>query len=282
MNFFRRLTGDRTSLARTPKRPYQVQTVYLGDHTLLIRTRRGHKIYADSRDLSVVPTLVFKGHWEPWLTDVMSRFLRPGMRVADIGAHIGYYTSIMADLVGSQGYVHAVEANPRLAGLLRRTIAANGWYDRARCHEIIVAAEAGEIDFSIFDGLMGSSSILPMQNSAASYGDTVQVRRLPADSLDHIIPDGRLDAMKIDCEGSEPAIMAGAKRLLENRSLKHVFMEYSRNFYGDRTIPQRMFAELAAHGFRFAIVRHSGELQPVSGEQIPSMEGLHDLYLTRD
>jgi FkbM family methyltransferase len=282
MDFFRRLVGGRLGLRRNRQTVYRIQTVYLGDHTLLIRTRHGHKIYADSRDLSVVPTLVFKGHWEPWLTTVMMKVLQPGMRVADIGAHIGYHTCTMAALVGPTGYVHVVEANPRLAALLRKTIMANGWHNHAECHEVVAAGETGEVDFSLMDGFMGSSSILPMQTTAAKFGDTVQVRRLRADMLDNIIADRRLDAMKVDCEGSEPAVMVGAKHLLENGSLKHIFMEYSPYFYGDRTRPQRMFANLSAYGFRIAVIGRTGELQSVTEEEIERMTGLHDLYLNRD
>jgi FkbM family methyltransferase len=282
MDFLRRLMTGQTGFGRKPRQAYRIQTVYLGDHTLLIRTRHGHKIYADSRDLSVVPTLVFKGHWEPWLTDVMARVLRPGMRVADVGAHIGYHTSVMAGLVGPKGYVHAVEANPRLAALLRKTISANGWNAYVRCHEVVVAEEAGEIDFHMMDGLMGSSSIIPMEKTALEYGDTVQAQRLRADRLDAIISVDRLDAMKIDCEGSEPAALAGARRLLESGSLKHIFMEYSRYFYRDRTRPQQMFAELAGLGFRAAIIQRTGALQPVACDRLHTLDNLHDLYLSRD
>jgi FkbM family methyltransferase len=282
MDFFRRLVSGSAGSRRGRQQAYRIQTVYLGDHTLLIRTRQGHRIYADSRDLSVVPTLVFKGQWEPWLTKVMARVLRPGMRVADVGAHIGYHACVMAGLVGPRGYVHLVEANPRLAALLRKTIMANGWHDHAQCHEVVVASEAGEVDFSLMDGLMGSSSIIPMQQTAAKIGDTVQVRRLRADALDNIIADGRLDAMKIDCEGSEPAVIAGARRLLENGSLKHIFMEYSPYFYRDKSQPERMFEDLSACGFKIAIIERSGDLRPISAPDIPLITGLHDLYLNRD
>jgi FkbM family methyltransferase len=282
MDLFRRLVSGQLRFGRRRQAAYRIQTVYLGDHTLLIRTRRGHRIYADSRDLSVVPTLVFKGQWEPWLTKIMTGVLRPGMRVADVGAHIGYHTSVMAGLVGPNGYVHAIEANPRLAALLRKTILANGWHGHARCHEIVVAGEAGEVDFSLMEGFMGSSSILPMQQTAAKFGDTVQVRRLPADTLDHLIADGRLDAVKIDCEGSEPAVIAGARHLLESGSLKHIFMEYSPYFYRDKARPERMFADLSAFGFRIAIIERSGELRSIPARDIPHIAGLHDLYLSRD
>jgi FkbM family methyltransferase len=259
-----------------------MQSVYVGDHTLLIRTQSGHKICADSRDLSVLPTLVFKGRWEPWVTRVMHKTLRVGMRVADVGAHFGYHTCIMASAVGRTGHVHAIEANPRMASLLRKTIAANGFYDFVTCHEVVVGDRSGEVDFHMFRGLTGSSSVLPMKETAARYGDAVDVDRLKCEPLDAIIADGTLDAMKIDCEGSEPAIIAGAQRLLNQPVLRHIFLEYSPYFYTDRERPVRMFADLERMGFRFEVIARDSEPRRVSREQVLAMDGLFDIHLFRE
>jgi FkbM family methyltransferase len=259
-----------------------MQSVYVGDQSLLIRTQAGHKIYADSRDLSVVPTLVFKGQWEPWVTRAMLKTLRLGMRVADIGAHVGYHTCVMADAVGEAGHVHAIEANPRSAALLRKTIAANGFYNRTSCHEVVVGDRSGEVDFHMFRGLTGSSSVLPMQETASRYGDVVDVERLRCEPLDSIIADSRLDAMKIDCEGSEPAIIAGAGSLLASPTLRHIFMEYSPYFYRDRERPVRMFADLERLGFRFEVIARKAEPRRASRDEVLALDGLFDIHLSRD
>lgn len=38
--------------------------------------------------------------------------IRPGMSVIDAGAHVGYFTRLLAELVDSQGKVYAFEPNP--------------------------------------------------------------------------------------------------------------------------------------------------------------------------
>ncbi|MFC4174328.1 protein-L-isoaspartate O-methyltransferase [Microvirga sp. GCM10011540] len=48
--------------------------------------------------------------------------LKPGERVAHIGAGTGYYTALIADLVGSLGQVLAVEFDPALADMARRNL----------------------------------------------------------------------------------------------------------------------------------------------------------------
>jgi FkbM family methyltransferase len=279
MNFFRRLLD----VFEGKDRPqYRMQSVYVGDDTLLIRTQSGHKIYAEARDLSVVPTLVFKGHWEPWVTRAVQASLRPGMRVADIGAHVGYHSCIMAAAVGRTGHVHAIEASPRLASLLRMTIAANDLHGYATCHQVVVGERSSEVDFHLLRGLTGSSSVLPMQNTAAYFGDTVDVQRLRCEPLDQILKDEKLDALKIDCEGSEPAIIAGAQRLLASKTLRHIFIEYSPYFYPDRSAPERMFADLERMGFLFSVVRRRGKPEIVSREQVMALDGLFDMHLFRE
>jgi FkbM family methyltransferase len=37
------------------------------------------------------------------------KFIKPGMRVVDIGAHIGYYTILFSILVGKEGKVYDFE-----------------------------------------------------------------------------------------------------------------------------------------------------------------------------
>lgn len=49
--------------------------------------------------------------------------VRPGDRVAHIGAGTGYYTALLAELVGREGHVLAVELGSVLAGLARDNLA---------------------------------------------------------------------------------------------------------------------------------------------------------------
>lgn len=44
---------------------------------------------------------------------ILGPFVRPGMRVADIGCGMGYFTLGLADLVGPQGKVLAVDLQKR-------------------------------------------------------------------------------------------------------------------------------------------------------------------------
>lgn len=53
--------------------------------------------------------------------------LEPGMRVADIGAGDGYFTFRLADAVGPDGHVYAVEVTDKLVDRLRREAETRGY-----------------------------------------------------------------------------------------------------------------------------------------------------------
>lgn len=62
--------------------------VYVGDHTLLVRTVYQDWIYLDSRDTSLTPILSLVGDWEPFISRLFSKTVRPGMTVVDIGCKL--------------------------------------------------------------------------------------------------------------------------------------------------------------------------------------------------
>ncbi len=110
--------------------------------TALCRVLGRYKMYVDLRDTGFAPHLMFEGYWEYWITDFMWRNVKPGQVAVDVGANHGYYTLLLADLVGPGGKVHAFEPNPRLAELLDRNIAVNGFWHVAEAR----AAAAGDRD----------------------------------------------------------------------------------------------------------------------------------------
>lgn len=48
--------------------------------------------------------------WEPYIVDLLKKYIKPGNRVIDVGAHIGTISLAMSNLVGNTGMVFAFEA----------------------------------------------------------------------------------------------------------------------------------------------------------------------------
>jgi FkbM family methyltransferase len=147
------------------------------------------------------------GQHETAVQDALSGWLRPGGVVWDVGAHIGFMSLIAQRAVGSAGTVVAFEPIPENAERLRGHIAANR--AAVRVVEAGVAREVGEAVMYKHGGSTLQWSLEPLPGSERL---TVPITTLDAALANHPVPD----VVKIDAEGAEADILAGATQLLEH------------------------------------------------------------------
>jgi FkbM family methyltransferase len=249
----------------------RADAAYLGDHTAITRTVHGAKLYVDTRDISLAPHLLLDGDWEAGISAFVLETLEPGWTVLDIGANVGWYTVLAAVAVGEGGHVHAFEANPRMVSLLRRTLSVNGLLERVTAVEAAVADEPGSVTFFSYHEHQGSSG-LGLSEHAAAAGEGVTELTVRATSLDAHFPQGtHVDFIKIDAEGAEPQIIAGARRLLEENPHARILMEYTAS---NRPAADALF-EL---GWTASLVGEDGEARPLEPAELDDHEGLDMLY----
>ncbi len=248
-------------------------TAYLGQNTALCRVLGRYKAYVDTTDIGLSSHLMLDGYWEMWVTETIADLVRPGMVVADIGANIGYFTLLMAELVGPTGRVHAFEPNPRLAELVNKSLMVNGFSRHATMHQ---TALGDQNDHSMMlvvprDTPM-NAYILPMGSEGHPDGVEVPVARL--DSRD----DWRdIEMAKIDVEGAEEIIWAGAQGLLDSGKLRTVVLEFNAHRYHD---PVDFLNRLSvAHGFALHHLTLRNGVVPTDMDYILSHSGPEDIML---
>ncbi|WP_176445647.1 FkbM family methyltransferase [Blastococcus mobilis] len=149
---------------------------------------------------------IFRDRFEPELA-LLSRFVRPGDRVVDIGAHYGAYTLILADLVGPNGSVIAVEPASHAAAVLERNLELNGYADRVTVYRVALGEAQGTATLQIHAD--PSRNRIGDPDPGAAGSETVPVRL-----LDDLI-DGPVTFIKMDVEGAEVLAYRGARRVLE-------------------------------------------------------------------
>ena len=144
------------------------------------------------------------GTYERRQRRVFERVVTPGSVVYDIGAHAGYYTLLGSKLGGPAGLVIAFEPLPRNLRFLREHIRLNG-LTNVRVVEGAIADRSGQAMFS--EAPSSSMGRLDIQGN-------VQVRIM---SIDEATSQGMFPppmVMKIDVEGAEGSVLAGAAQTL--------------------------------------------------------------------
>jgi len=138
----------------------------------------------------------------------------PASTVVDVGANIGLSTILLAR---SAQRVIAFEPSPTNVGYLRRNLASNGIANV----EVVAAAVSdrpGTLRFHVAQFGAGSHVV------AAGYvqGDAIATIDVPAVTLDEALTVP-VSFIKIDAEGHEPDVLAGARAVLtRDRPLVHI------------------------------------------------------------
>jgi len=243
----------------------QAQSIYLGDHTALCRVLGRYKVYLDTRDTGFGANLLLDGFWEMWLTIFIARHVHAGMVAVDVGANFGYYTLILADLVGEAGHVYAVEPNPETATALRRSIGLNGAAGRTTVIEAAAGAAGGNQLLFAPHGEPKNARIIasPHQISAAS-GTVYTVSEVAVDTI--AAERGRIDFIKIDAEGAEEGIIDGAVTTLA-RDKPHLVLEFNAARCRD---PRAFLAQLTSIYGRLRHIDYYGNAVQVTEAQIES------------
>lgn len=253
------------------------QSAYLGDHTMLCRLLTRYKFYLDTRDTGFASHVMLDGYWEIWLTQFIARLIEPGMVVADVGANYGYYTLLLAELVGPKGHVHAVEPNPAAAVMLRRSVDLNGFALRTSIVESCAASSDGQ-EFLLYvpHGEPKNACLIASADIVSPASGTIH--QLRGRALDSIAAErGPLDFVKIDAEGAEEAIFDGMSHMLGARPPK-IVLEFNVARYKE---PLTFIKKLQRHYEKLRYVDYYGNTSAISPERLLSHDVGEDwlLYL---
>jgi FkbM family methyltransferase len=132
----------------------------------------------------------------------------------DIGANVGVYAVHLAG-VASLGRIFAFEPAPDTFRLLERNVALQGDARMTALNEAL-SDRAGRARFAVFGALAGNNAIRDTAVSARTPESTIEVPTARLD--DRVTASGETFLAKIDVEGHELKVLAGAGRLLAGNS----------------------------------------------------------------
>lgn len=201
----------------------ETRSQYMGNDTILCKILGEKKFFAIASDLGLSPHLIFDGYWEYWLTLHFARMVEPGDTVIDIGANLGYYTILAADLAGPTGRVIAVEPNPHVFSYLLKSIAVNGYAGCVKPVNYAIAndSSAPSLPFFVPTGEPKNGRFLIEGETSAHLAQFGQVFEVSVGSLAEFDFD-KIDLIKIDVEGAELQVLKSLQPLIEKFSPKIV------------------------------------------------------------
>jgi FkbM family methyltransferase len=251
--------GDRYSL-ETEARRHQ-QSASLGNGSLLCRVLGKYILYADVEDVAITPHLCLDGFWESWITFVVLRVVQAGWCCIDVGANFGYYTLLLADLVGPSGRVLAIEPNPAVARLLERSVLVNGFQD---CTQILRSAatdcDGKKVTLAVPPGRSMNASLC---RQPAGSDAAIAVPTMTIDEGTTSWP--RVDFIKIDAEGAEEAIWRGMGKTLRRNPDISIVMEIRCARYEN---PRAFLASIRRAGFPLQCIDYDGAIREVGEDEL--------------
>ncbi|MCS7287388.1 MAG: FkbM family methyltransferase [Anaerolineae bacterium] len=147
--------------------------------------------------------------YEPEACQILMSLICPGWKCVDVGAHLGYFTLLLAHLVGDTGHVFAFEALPENARWLRENIALNGFTLRVTVEN--VAVSDGKQPFVRLNAPLYYTSEWSIVRPSPIHR-SIEARAICLDA--YFVQGPGLDFIKIDIEGAEFMALQGSQTIL--------------------------------------------------------------------
>lgn len=153
--------------------------------------------------------LYYRTHSDPSLMWLLQTLLYPRMTFLDVGAHIGEFTLIGAQMVGSQGKAIAIEPLPPCAEAIRRNASMNS-LNQVKVYDGALSDYSGKIGFQS-DSEQSSGWI-----STEPERVTFEATCWTLDDFFSSAGIAKADVVKLDAGGNELAVLRGGAKVLGN------------------------------------------------------------------
>lgn len=167
------------------------------------------------------------------VSEILWRLIDPGESVADIGANSGYFAGLMAARAGAGGMVSAFEPHHGMLERLERN--AGLWRARSDAARILVhpvalsdAERVAELWLPPGYEVNTGTASIEERPAGARGGKSICVEARRMDALFPV--DAAPAVMKVDVEGHEARVFAGAGDLLSPGGVRDIVFEEHRPY----------------------------------------------------
>lgn len=177
------------------------------------------------------------GRYENHEADALLLHLRPGDRLLDLGAGLGFICALAAGVLGEDA-VLGVEAGPETVKLARRNLTANGFAGVKVMRGAVVGVGEGEVEFGQRPAFWASALQGP-----EGWPENAEVIRVPARPIGKLLAKFAPTVISCDIEGGELGVLTQPLP-----GVRLVVVETHSQVYGTEGVA-RIVAALEAQGF---------------------------------
>jgi len=198
---------------------------------MIINTNEGFKMLVSPHDYASYQ-IFFLGCYDRWLTNFLKAHISEGSVCWDIGTERGWFTLLMANLVGPSGRVDAFEAFPPNFNKLQNNVTQNNFH-WVKANNLAISDKKGTMYFVPPSNDITHNINYLQDCSGVGYltdkptASCIKVSTISIDQYAELYPLERLDLIKIDIEGAEYAALVGAEKVVR-RFRPKIVIEYNR------------------------------------------------------
>lgn len=179
---------------------------------------------------------------------LLKKYVKKGDIVLDIGANIGFYTKILAELVGENGKVYAFEPDKTNFSYLMKNV---GHLRNVEFHNKAVSEKSGKIT-------LYHSDLLNVDHKTYATENYTSTSEIECVAIDDIIPNHKVDFIKIDIQGYEYFAFQGMQAVFQkNETLKIITELYPYGLTNSGISVKQFITALKKYSFHFYLMNNN-------------------------
>lgn len=223
----------------------------------------GNFLYKNAFGLYKPMYKLFKNKQDAFEIELLKKHIRKNDTVLDIGANIGFYATILSDIVGENGVVHCFEPDTKNFEHLKKTTAT---IKNIKINNKAVGPRTEKLKIYTSKNL----NVDHRTYKPEEYDQEIEIDAVSID--DHLSSNAKVDFIKMDIQGFEMQAIQGMQATLEkNKDVKIIseFWPYGLRKAGSSV--NDYFNFLVSKGFNCYLLEENSLLK-LTAEKVKSSE----------
>ena len=225
----------------------------------------GNFLYKNAFGLYKPMYKLFKNKQDAFEIELLKKHIKQNDTVLDIGANIGFYATILSDIVGEKGVVHCFEPDSKNFEHLKKTTTD---FKNIKINNKAVGPKTEKLKIYTSKNL----NVDHRTYKPEEYDKEIEIDAVSID--DHLASNPKVDLIKMDIQGFEMQAIQGMHTILDkNKDIKLIseFWPYGLKKAGSSVT--EYFNFLQSKGFTCYLLEETSLLK-LTTEKVSSLEPL--------